>query len=138
MNYKKLSVLLVRKIAAVEADDIAVLDEIIKDEQVYLLLSRGFDRNIANFRGRMGLKGENLGDIIGELPEDERPRFSALHRRLRSAVGEAGDMNEKCQRMTEAKLHVIGKKLKELDKSGSVSYGKDAAGGKPGIFSKTI
>ena len=81
-NFAKLSQLLHNKLSALERFDIDRLDAIIKEEQVFVLLSKSFDANVASYRQKLGLKGQQLSDIITELPVEEQgpqPQMSGPH-----------------------------------------------------------
>jgi hypothetical protein len=136
-NYRKLAVLLTRKATALSEDDLYTLDDVVGEEQAYLLITKGFDQKLANFRKEAGYTGEKLAEIIAELPEAERDRFRALHTRLSDSLEEVRVLNEKCQNLAQIKLHGLRRQQEEAERSGSAPKPE---GGKPGggKFSKTI
>ncbi|GHU81767.1 hypothetical protein FACS1894191_8700 [Clostridia bacterium] len=139
-NYMKMIALLREKMDVIVNDDLARLEEIMNEEQVFLLLSKGFDKNIADFREGLGFKGETLGEIAGEAPEEHIARFADIHSRLRMSLSEVKSLNGSCQQLMETKLYSIKKKLRELDKKNSSGYGPDNKKKPPGshIFSKSV
>ncbi|MDR2909167.1 MAG: flagellar protein FlgN [Oscillospiraceae bacterium] len=122
-GFKKLSALLHEKLRAVEKFNLEKLDGIMKEEQAYVLLSRSFDKNIKDYKERLGLEGEKLSDIVEELPEAERARFREAYRTLKAALDEVKALNEKCQGLIEERLHRLDKAIKEFDRSAGTPYG---------------
>jgi hypothetical protein len=132
-SYHKLALLLTRKAAALSSGDLFELDDLIGEEQAYLLITRGFDQKLAGFRRDAGYTGEKLSDIIEELPEEERDRFRDLHGKLSASLEEVRTLNEKCQNLAQIKLHGVKRHLEELERSGSAPRGRGPAPGqKPG------
>ena len=142
-NFSKLSQLLHNKLSALERFDIDRLDAIIKEEQVFVLLSKSFDANVASYRQKLGLKGQQLSDIIAELPVEEQGRFQSIFEQLKTSLDEVKALNLKCQDLTEERLYSLDKAIKELDRSAGTSYGKQAGdpkrpGDPPHLFSKSV
>ena len=115
-SYTKLSALLKDKIEAAGNFDIAKLDDIMKEEQKYLLITRGFDQNIENFKKELNLKGDTLGEAVDGMPADVRPRFAEIHAGLSEALNAAKSLNGECQALLKVRLQEIDKKLGELGK----------------------
>jgi hypothetical protein len=118
-NYRKLAKLLTRKAAAISDGDLFELDDLVNEEQAFLLITRGFDQKISNFRKDAGYAGEKLADIIAELPAEEQDRFRALHARLSASLEEVRALNEKCQNLAQIKLHGVRRQLEEMERSGA-------------------
>lgn len=142
-NFTKLSQLLHNKLAALERFDVDRLDAIIKEEQVFVLLSKSFDANVASYRQKLGLSGEKLSDIIGELPVEEQARFQSTFQRLKAALDEVKTLNLKCQDLIEERLYSLDKAIKELDRSAGATYSKQGddakrSGDHPHLLSKSI
>lgn len=127
-NYTKLAVLLRQKLDAVSKYDMNALDGILKEEQVFVLLSKGFDSNLQIYRDKLSLSGDSLGAVIEEMPEAQRPRYRALFVELKAKLDEVKEINEKCQALLEERLYTIEKAIRQLDKSGTAAYGKPGAG----------
>lgn len=141
-NYGKLSEVLTRKLAALQKFDIEQLDEILKEEQVYALIARGFDTNINNYRKNLSLQGEKLSDIIEELPEEEKSRFGLTFQELKAALDRAGALNQRCQELIEERLHYLDKAIKELD-GGATTYSQkggtdNGPANPPKLFTKSV
>lgn len=123
-SYGRLADLLRQKLVAVDKFNIAKLEEVMKEEQVYVLLSRGFENNIRAHRDKLGLAGGTLGEIIEELPQEERPRFQSQLGRFRATLESVRALNERCQSLIETRLYTIDKSIREIDKSEGVTYQK--------------
>lgn len=123
-NYTKLGELLVQKLSAIARFDVAALDNIIKEEQVFVLLSRGFDSSVQSYRDKLSLKGDSLSEVITEMPEEYQPKFQGLFMNLRAKLEEVKELNEKCQSMIEERIYTIQRSIHQLDKSSTISYGK--------------
>lgn len=142
-NYTKLGELLAQKLSAIARFDIATLDSVIKEEQVFVLLSRGFDSNIQLHRDRLSLKGDSLSEVIKEMPEDQQPRFRGMFVKLKSRLDEVKQLNERCQSLIEERIYTIERSIHQLDKSSTISYGKPGApkpvtGTDAHVFKKSI
>ena len=141
-NYEKLFSLLQKKLEAVERFDIEKLDSILKEEQVFVLISKGFDQTIKGFRESLGLKGDSLSNIIGELPTEEHQRFQAIFKELDTTLSAVKGLNEKCQLSIQDRLYSLDKSIKELDKTATTTYSKDkstqSGGSDPHILTKSV
>lgn len=130
-NYSNLGELLKRKLAAIARFDVAALDSIMKDEQVFVLISRGFESNIEMYRDKLALKGDSLSAVIKELPEEYRPQFDLLYMQLKAKLDEVKGLNEKCQSLIEDRIYALDRRIHELDKSSTSSYDKQGSQSKP-------
>ena len=128
-SYTKLYELLIRKLAAIAAYDIAALDSIIKEEQVFVLLARGFDTNMQNFRNKLSLTGDSLSAVIPQMPEHEQQRFTSLFHTLRAKLDDVKSINEKCQSLIEERIYSLERAIRSIDKSAGTPYGGKAATG---------
>ena len=130
-NYTKLSGLLTRKLSAIAKFDVATLDGIIKEEQVFVLLSRGFDSNVQNYREKLSLKGASLSEVISEMPLSQQGRFRSMLTALKSRLDEVKFLNEKCQTLIEERIYSVERSINQLDKSKNATYSKPGAAAKP-------
>lgn len=141
-SYRRLSTLLSDKLDAVSSADLAALDHIMKEEQVYVLQAKSFDANLASLRSRLGVSGDTLGEVIEELPETERPAFRALFHRLRGTLDTVQEMNGRCQKLLEERLSALDRSIRALDKSAGSTYRQTGAdeGKAPGsgLFTKQV
>ena len=110
-SYTKLADSLNKKIDAVTKGDLDKLSYVMKDEQAYVLLSRGFDEHVKGYQEGIGVAGDTLSDIIPKLPEEYQTRFRALYLELRSKLEEVKGLNGICQTALESKLEGIGRQL---------------------------
>ena len=118
-SYTKLAGSLSKKIDAVTQGDLEKLSDIMKDEQAYVLLSRGFDEHVKGYQEGIGVEGDTLSDIIPRLPAECQTRFRAIYLELRSKLEEVKGLNEICQTALESKLEGISR---QLQGSGGAQY----------------
>lgn len=119
-GYSHLAELLTDKLDAIDSFDLDALDSILKEEQRYVLIARGFDGQVKNHKDRLGVVGDTLGAVIAELPGQERPRFQALFVDLKEKLDEVKNLNQKCQDLTTAKMIHIEASLRRLE--GTTDY----------------
>jgi flagellar biosynthesis/type III secretory pathway chaperone len=133
-SYTKLGELLTRKLAAIAAFDVAALDDIIKEEQVFVLLARGFDNNMNIYRQKLALAGDSLSAVIPQMPEEERARFTSLRARLKAKLDDVKAMNEKCQGLIEERIYSLERAIRSIDKTKKPNtYNSSATGPRPGM-----
>ena len=139
-NHVHLSGLLVAKLDAVIEADLDRLDKIIKEEQVFVLVSKSFDSNLKRFKQELSLSGDTLSQIVTELPPEERQRFRDLFERLKLSLEETKALNQKSQDLLDQYLHKINKSIKALDKNHGASYGKasESNGDRPRLFTQSV
>lgn len=126
-SYTKLNELLTQKLSAIARFDITALDNIMKEEQVFVLISRGFDSSIQSYREKLSLKGDSLSAVIEEMPSEYQPKFQGLFANLKSRLDEVKQLNERCQSLIEERIYTLERSIHQLDKSNTVSYGKPGA-----------
>ena len=107
--------LLDHKLKALEDYNIQKIDAVMKEEQVHVLASRGFEKNLAKFRTELSLEGETLSEVISNLPEEEQERFTELFERFQIVIESAKELNETCQKILKTRMDEIGKVLKKVD-----------------------
>lgn len=139
-TYRRLADLLMEKLDAISCNDLLRIDELTGKEQAFVLTSKGFDANIKRFREQLSLSGENLSEIIPNLPRSEQQRFLDLFRLLKSNLEECQALNDNCQGLLGDTLHKINR---ALDKTRGAKYGKAAeaassASDRPQLFTKTV
>ena len=141
-DYSHLSELLEKKREAILLYDLEAINAIMKDEQAFVLLSRGFNHNIEAFREELGLSGSTLTETIDSMPAEWQPEFRSLLEPLKQIIDEVRRRNEECQELTEKKLAQIGKNLTRLGATSMKPYAQSAAPAKPqargSSFNKSI
>jgi hypothetical protein len=139
-DYARLAELLKKKQEAILVYDIETLDEIMKDEQAYVLVSRGFNQSIESFRKELGLSGVTLSEMINSMPDGWKNKFLDAFAPLRETMDVVRLRNEECQDVIEKKLSQIRTRLEEFEGAPTKSYG----GAKPhtpqsaGKFNKSV
>jgi hypothetical protein len=142
-DYSSLAALLHKKREAILAYDLTTLSDIMKDEQAYVLLSRGFNANVEAFRRQLALKGNTLGEVIENLPPQWRPKFQQVFAPLKEAIDNVRERNQECQLVIEQRLGQIGKRIENLSGAGSKAYRQTGGAPKPakpsqGMLNKSI
>lgn len=140
-SYTRLADTLRGKIDAVERDDLDQLSEIMKDEQAYVLLSRGFDDHLAKHREELGLHGATLSEVISQMPGDWQPKFHTLYLNLRSKLDEVKGLNQICQGNLETKLEILGRNIRAANPTSTSHYTdekKIMSEPKTSLFDKSI
>ncbi len=132
-SYTKLSELLAKKLAAVASFDVSALDNIIKEEQVYVLLARGFDNNLRAYREKLALDGDSLSVVIPQMPDAQQARFESVFHRLKHRLDEVKALNENCQELIEERIYSLEKAIRGLDQSKATgaTYSGKAVSPKP-------
>ncbi|WRS26701.1 flagellar protein FlgN [Oscillospiraceae bacterium MB08-C2-2] len=142
-SYGDLAGLIRQKMEAVSLLDVARLENIMKEEQAFVLLSKGFDQAVSAFKTDLGLSGNTLRELLPQMPQQERPRFEAVHQELSLILADVKNLNEKCQELLGDHLHVVEKQLRELSGSPTSTYGKggskgQSAAGQPRMLTKSV
>lgn len=137
-SYTKLGELLHKKLTAIANFDIKTLDDIMKEEQVFVLLSRGFDANIQSYREKLSLKGDSLSEVIDEMPEEYHTRFRQVAVQFKDKLQEIKALNENCQSLIEERIYTLERSIHRIDKSSGPSYGKTAEKPSPSIDSHML
>ena len=137
-DYSMLAELLTEKREAIMLYDLDALNRIMKDEQAFVLLARGFNHNVKSFASELSLSGETLTETIASMPEDWKPEFEALLEPLKQIIDEVRRRNEECQEITEKKLSQISKSLDRLGGGSAKPYAQSAVAKKPEFKSGSL
>ncbi len=128
--YAQLSEHLRRKLSIITDGDISALEEIMKQEQAYILKTRSFDRKLQFHKEKVGVKGETLTQMIENLPIGEQQRFRELHTELTAVLALVRSLSESCQSALTTQIHLIEKHLEAAgEATGSAGYNKSGEGG---------
>lgn len=102
--YRELTVFLMKKHTKILADDLEWLTDSLNDEQAYLMKSRSLeDKRLELFRG-LGIDGMKLKDLIGEAPEEYRPKMNMLYTQLTELVDNITELNAQTTEVVKRKL----------------------------------
>ena len=110
-------------------DDIKKLDEIVSEEQVFFLKSRGLDQRREKILGELGFSGKTLKEVINNIEPIEKDRFTKMHADIFSVLAAFKDKNNQCQDLVQIRLHRAQQMISKLDESKNINkqYFKDGS-----------
>jgi hypothetical protein len=125
--YTDLLPVLQDEVRQIGEDDVAALDETLKQQQVMLLKTRNFDVRVGEYLDKLGISAQTLAETILKLPEDERFRFYAFLGEFDQTMEQVCFYRDKCKEMLQAKLYRIDKQMAALVGARDVTtYDKNA------------
>ncbi len=92
---------------AIIKKDIASLDENLKEQQVLLLQTKNFDKEIVEYTRLLKVEADNLSSLIQKLPDDQQLRFFALLSNFSEAVSQISFYKDRCKVLLQSHLHSI-------------------------------
>ena len=109
------------------ADDIKRLDEIVTEEQVFFLKSRGLDQRREKLLTELGFGGKTLKQLIELVDEEDKDRFRKMHMDIFNVLQNFKDKNNQCQDLVQVRLYRAQTMINKLDESSANSklYFKD-------------
>jgi len=115
------------KYSVILADDVARLDEIVAEEQVFFLKSRGLDQKREHILKDLGMTDKTLKEVIECIDDANKDRFSDMHRKIFSVLHTFKEKNNQCQDLVQIRLHRAQTMIRKLDESKAQSklYFKD-------------
>lgn len=126
-HYRDTVPLLKEELLSIQSDDIDTLNEKLKSQQVLMLQTKNFKRDIDEYMARLNITANNLSSMIFQFPEKEQLRFYALLGDFELTAGELEFYREKCRIMLQSKLYVIDRKLALMtNQMNNTTYGQDA------------
>ena len=126
-NYNKLIPVLQQELQCILLGDIALLGENLKSQQVLLIQTRDFDKQVSEHSCALNIYANNLTEMTLQLPEEHQPRFFSLLDDFDKTFEEVNFYKEKCRVLLQSKLYVINKTLsRQEDQKESTTYNKNA------------
>lgn len=127
----------------IESGSVEALTENINRQQGFVMQTKEFDKEIARYMETLNLKGNNVTEVVAQLPEEYRLRFYGLIEEFNKTIKEVEFYKEKCKLLLETKLHQIGKKIEAIQtREGNQTYSevgkKDQPMRLPNAFEKKI
>ena len=109
------------------ADNISRLDEIVAQEQVFFLKSRGLDQKREATLKEIGLSGKTLKELIEVIDDSNKERFKKIHKDIFDILQVFKEKNNQCQNLVQIRLHRAQAMIRKLDesKANSTVYFKD-------------
>ncbi|MBQ8170757.1 MAG: flagellar protein FlgN [Oscillospiraceae bacterium] len=102
--YRELSLFLMEKHTRILRDDLEWLTASLNDEQAYLMKIQSLENKRLELFRALGIDGRKLNDLIGEAPEDYRPKLKLLGTQLTELVDSIKEMNEQTNDIVKRKL----------------------------------
>lgn len=117
-----------KKTVAVRQDDLAELNECMKQEQVISLTLRGYDQKRQAALSSLNLQNVSLSGLAAHVPEPYQAEAKAVSEDLMRQYALLKGASEVAQTTLECNLHQIEKTLVELGKDYAAGPGYDGSG----------
>lgn len=138
-HYQNAIPVLKEELEAIQEDRIDDLNDSLKSQQALLLQTRGFDSTVSSYLSRLDMKAVNLSEMIAQLPESQRLRFSEILGQFGLAIKEVDFYKEKCRLLLQSKLHIIDKTLaKQEHQKDNTIYNEKASEVTGSLFPKSF
>ncbi|MCL1983142.1 MAG: flagellar protein FlgN [Clostridiales bacterium] len=115
-----------KKLNAISEDDVALFDQLMNDEQAYLLQMKGLDFKREKLQGLLGADGLSFKQIIDRFEAPERETLDSLYADLASKTSSLKSAISSTKRHIDLHLSSISALLEKLE--GAATYDKN--GGK--------
>lgn len=131
------------KSKAISKNDIESVNDFVKQEQAYMLKTKGLEVERDKITESYGMKDLTLREFLEHIHESKAERANELFNELTELLENLKRVNSSNNTMIELRLHRIGKALEQLEREGKPIPKKyDSAaqlGGKPlNIVSKKV
>lgn len=128
VHYKNIIPVLKEELQLILQGDIALLDNNLKQQQVLLIQTKNFDRQVEEFSQRLGLQAKNLTELALQLEPDQQLRFFDLLAEFDTTITQVNFYKEKCRFLLQSKLYHLDKMLTDQGSVKEVAtYDKNAA-----------
>lgn len=118
------------KFEAVEQNKLELLDGLVKQEEAFLLKSRGMEQNRIKSQEEHGFADKRLRDIIEIAPDDMKEELLAKFTELNAIVVQLQRTNERCNIAIKARLKVIERAMDKIKEENNQKTYDDAANSK--------
>ena len=110
----------------IQSNSVDELNENLNHQQIFLYQIKSFDQDVAAYMEKLGVTGENITEVIKQLPESEQPRFTELLTHFKETAKEIEFYKDKCQTLLQTKLYTVNKKMAQFKaKQDKITYGED-------------
>lgn len=110
----------------IQSNSLDELNQNLNYQQIFIYQVKNFDEKVADYMKQLNLSGNNLSEVIKQLPQDEYERFDDLLKKFEKTSREMQFYKEKCKIILETKLHVINKNIAQFElKSDKATYQED-------------
>lgn len=107
-----------KKLQAIQTDDVAGVEECMKQEQALTLKLRGLDQKREAAQKELGWEDKSFREIIGAAPEEKKQELSDLFDQLDKAMTIFQDTNQNAMTAMEVHLRDIQKVIRIKDPEG--------------------
>ena len=118
------------KLEAVEQNKLELLDGLVKQEEVFLLKSRGMEQNRIKSQEEHGFADKRLRDLIEIAPDDMKEELLAKFTELNAIVVQLQRTNERCNVAIKARLQAIERAMDRIKAENTQKTYDDAANSK--------
>lgn len=115
------------KLEAVEQNKLELLDGLVKQEEVFLLKSRGMEQNRIKSQEEHGFADKRLRDLIEIAPDDMKEELLAKFTELNAIVVQLQRTNERCNIAIKARLQAIERAMDRIKAENNQKTYDDAA-----------
>lgn len=102
------------KFEAVEQNKLNLLDDLVKQEEAFVLKSRGMEQNRMQSQADAGFADSKLRDLIDEAPEDMKEELQTMFKQLNEIVNNIQHVNERCNIAIKARLSAIDRAMEKI------------------------
>lgn len=99
-----------------ETKQLNSLQKNIKQEEVFMLRSRGFEKDRETLLSKTELPKATFRELIPLFPLTEREQIETIYQELSQVLLDLKEMNRRCNALTQLSLHHVQQELDHLDK----------------------
>jgi len=101
----------------IQSNSLDELNQNLNQQQIFIYQIKNFDEKVADYMKQLNLNGNNLSEVVKQLPQDEQKRFDGLLEQFREISREIQFYKEKCKTLLETKLYVVNKNIAQFERS---------------------
>ncbi len=102
--YRELTMFLMKKHTKILEDDLEWLTASLNDEQAYVMKSQNLENKRLELFRALGIADMKMNDIIGNAPEDYRPKLKMYGTQLTDLVDGIREINQRTNEIVKRKL----------------------------------
>lgn len=131
--YKEFLQLETEKFNDMSENNLATLDQHVKQEEAFMLKSRGLELERTRLISRTEIPDGTFRDILPLLESPMREKMEELHQELSKVLLDLKETNTRCNFMTELRLHRVEAELKKIQERPELQklYNAQAQKGSP-------
>lgn len=138
-HYKNLIPILKDELNSILSDNVEALDENLKSQQVLLIQTKTFNKQVNDFSAKLNISAKNLTEMALQLKKEDQIRFFGLLGDFENTMTEVNFYKEKCRVLLQSKLYVIEKILSSQDaQRDNTTYDRNASEVQGGLFAKSF